>query len=444
MKPGDAIPPQSDLKTGRESALEVKYEDGSSFLLRSDTQVKVILSWKTRSARLLRDFFLSAGRFIAKVREATGGQPLRFRVHTPSAIASVRGTEFRVSVDQKQKTFVEVLKRRVTVDTAKKSIDLVQGEGAMVKNASPLPTRKLLASPDPVDLKKIYNTAPAIAFTKIDGAHAYRVMTARDQQGKQLVRENIIKPGETVILAGLPDGAYYLLTQSIDSIGLEGAPSNVHPFIIRENPLPPIISTAAGVPRLKEKAAIFEWLTVCDADRYHIQIAEDRAFQKVILDNDELKDTTCKVDGLENKPYYFRIRSIAQDEYKGAWSDTLSFTPSPATPTPQTDKTSASTDEMVLKSKSIGEGFIYYFQIAADDKFKEIIIDQKVNKPEIKIQKPKKIGVYFVRTAVIDRSGKIGEFSQPQNFEIKRNIPYKWIGIGGGGGLLLLLLLLTL
>jgi hypothetical protein len=132
LRIGDAVPPQSDLKTGEESTLEVKYEDGSSFLLRSDTQVKIIQTWKTANSRLLRDFFLSAGRFIAKVREATG-QTLRFRVHTPSAIASVRGTEFRVSVDQKQKTFVEVLKRRVTVDTAQKSIDLVQGEGAMVK-----------------------------------------------------------------------------------------------------------------------------------------------------------------------------------------------------------------------------------------------------------------------------------------------------------------------
>jgi hypothetical protein len=63
-------------------------------------------------------------------------------------------------------------------------------------------------------------------------------MTARDQQGKQLVRESIIKPGEVATLAGLPDGTYYLLTQSIDSIGLEGPPSNASSFTIRENPLP--------------------------------------------------------------------------------------------------------------------------------------------------------------------------------------------------------------
>jgi hypothetical protein len=312
----------------------------------------------------------------------------------------------------------------------------------MVKNTSPLPPRKLLASPDPVDLKQNYNSAPVIAFTKIDGARAYRVMTARDQLGKQLVRENIIKPGEVATLAGLPDGTYYLLTQSIDSIGLEGPPSNASPFVIRENPLPPIISTLASGPELKGKAAIFEWLTVDDADRYQIQIAEDRAFQKVILDKNDLTDSTCKVDGLEYKPYYFRIRSLAKDDFQGAWSDPLSFIPSPVTPMSKIDK--ASVEDIILKSKGMGEGFTYHFQIATDNGFKEIMIDRKVNKPELTIQKPKDTGVYFVRTAVIDRSGKAGEFSQPQSFEIKRKIPYKWIGIGGGGGLLLLLLLLTL
>jgi len=441
LRTGDAILPQSKLRTGKESALELKYEDGSSLLLRSDTEVRILAAWKTGTSRLLRDFFLSAGRVIAKVQKATGQSP-RFRVHTPSAIASVRGTEFRVAVDKKQKTFVEVLESRVNVAAGTKSIALAKGEGAVIKEATPpLPPRKLLAPPSPVGLKPVYNTAPAIVLARIDGAKAYRVMVAKDPQGKQLVREDVIKPGETLTAAGLADGAYYLLTQSVDPVGLEGVPSEAYPLAVRENPLPPMIVTLHHEPKAKEKAAILEWLSVSDAARYHLQVSEDQKFQNLILDKSDLTDLTFKADGLENKLRYFRIRSIAKDDYQGAWSDALSFSlPTPA-PASSVDQPAISPEEITLRARSVGEGFTYHIQVAKDDRFNEILIDQKVNKPEITAQKPKDAGVYFVRMAIIDRNGKAGEYSQPQSFKIKKKIPYEWLG-GGGAAILLLLLAL--
>lgn len=439
LKTGDLIPPKSQLKTGDESALEVVYDDGGAFLLRSNTDLGVMNSQKTVTSDMLRDLFLNVGRVISNVREATG-KASRYRVHTPGAIASVRGTDFRVAVDELEKTFTEVMENLVSVSAADKSVELAGGEGTVVKKGEPpLPPRRLPAPPDPVDLKTIYNTEPTISFTMIEGATAYRIMVAKDRQGKHLVREKIIKPQDAFRIAGPADGDYYLSAQSIDAIGLEGIPSLAQPFTIRLNPLPPFIQSPRAGAKIKGNAASFEWLSVGDAMRYHVQIGEDREFTKPAVDKNDLTRLSFKADTLAHKPQYFRISSIAKDGYQGAWSDPLPFELVPMPPIPAAEPPAVSKDEINLRARSAGEGFVYHFQIARDDQFKEMYLDRKEDKPEITIKKPKEAGKYYVRMAAIDRDGDTGEFSAPQSFEIKQRLPYEWFG--GGLGLLIILLL---
>ncbi len=241
---------------------------------------------------------------------------------------------------------------------------MAQREGTLVKkDAPPLPPQKLLPPPAPVELKPVYNTEPAIAFTRIDSARNYRVMIARDRAGKHPLREKIIKPEETFTIAGLADGAYFLLLQSIDPIGLEGLPSDAYPFTIRANPLPPIISSPRDGSRFREKKVALTWLSVSDAVCYHLQIAADQGFRKIVQDKTDLNDSTLKTNGLEYGTYYFRIRSIAKDGYQGTWSDTLSFILAPPPPTPTVEQPIVSKKEIHLRSKSVGEDFTYHFQI---------------------------------------------------------------------------------
>jgi hypothetical protein len=439
LKLGDMVAQKSNLKTGTESALEITFEDGSSFFLRSDTQMGILKAQRVLSSQLVRDLYLGTGRVLTTVKEATGEAP-RFKVRTPSAIASVRGTEFRVAVDEAQKTYTEVMKSLVTVDAARASVDLAQGEGTVVKKGEPpLPPRKLLPPPAPADLRDIFNSAPVIRFSAVEGAEAYRIMAAKDKEGKQLLRDKIIKSGDKITLTGLADGSYYLLTQSIDPIGLEGLSSEAYPFRIRLNPLPPITQTPRDGAKLKGTSAQFQWLSVSDAVRYRVQIAEDREFATVLLDKADLKEATFKTGTLAYKPYFFRVSSIATDDYQGGWSDPLAFTLSAMAPTPSMDQPALSKDEINLKSRSLGEGYTYHFQIAKDKEFKQLIADSKTEKPEITIKKPKDTGTYYVRTAAVDRDGDAGEFSPPQSFEIKERFPYEWVGGFLGVGLLFIL-----
>jgi hypothetical protein len=57
-----------------------------------------------------------------------------------------------------------------------------------------------------------------------------------------------------------------------------------------------------------------------------VQLAEDEGFNKVIENRDDIMVTEYEIAGLNSKAYFFRISSIAKDDYQGEWSDVLSFT----------------------------------------------------------------------------------------------------------------------
>jgi len=440
LRVGDAVPPGSRLKTGDDSALEITFPDGSAVSLKAGTELGIVKAEQTVTSHLFRELYLGIGRVISRIKEATGASS-RYRIRTPSAIASVRGTEFRVAVDKTEKTLAEVVERQVTVAAAKKSVELERGEGTAVeKGRAPLTPRKLLPPPSPTDLKTVYNTAPTVTFGRIEGAGAYRVAVTQDKEGRQLLTEKVIKIGEPFRITGLADGFYFLAAQSVDEMGLEGLASEAHPFRIRVNPMPPITQAPKDGVTTKGKSQDFQWLSVRDAVLYHVQIAGDREFRTIVADRLDVKETTFRTGALEYKPYYFRVSSIAEDGYQGAWSDPLAFTLYPLPPTPAMDQPAVSRDEISLRSRSVGEGYTYRFQIARDSTFQKILEDRKADRPEITIARPKEAGVYYVRIAAIDRDGDAGDYSPPQSFEIKERFPFEWLG--GSLGLVVLFVLL--
>ncbi|MEQ1529607.1 MAG: hypothetical protein ABL925_09840, partial [Methylococcales bacterium] len=76
----------------------------------------------------------------------------------------------------------------------------------------------------------------------------------------------------------------------------------------------------------------------------------------------------------------------------------------------------------------------YQFQIAKDELFKDILIDQQVPQPQLSIPPqpqlsipPQPPGTYYVRIRSIDGDGFIGPFSQAQVLEIPEGGLYYWL-----------------
>jgi hypothetical protein len=71
-----------------------------------------------------------------------------------------------------------------------------------------------------------------------------------------------------------------------------------------------------------------------------------------------------------------------------------------------------------LTWKNAGAGFTYQLQMARDKEFRQILIDEKCNKPEITFPEPAASGAYYIRLKPIGPDGRAGNFSPAQRYEI--------------------------
>jgi hypothetical protein len=437
---GDKVLPGSRIKTHSDSSVEVSFEDGSSFFLKPNTELGLATAQKKITSQWVRYLFLQLGRAITKVQGITGADP-RFKIQTPSSIASVRGTEFRVAVDPEQKTLTEVLNGRVAVDAMEKRVELKGGEGTMVKKGQPpLEPRKLLPPPELLDVRPAYNIPLRFTFKEVPGASSFRIRLAKDKEARYLILEKVIKVNETLKIRDIGAGSYFLVTQSIDDIGLEGPESEPYAVNVRVNPQPPFISEPREGAELRGESAEFKWLKVSDGVKYHVQVAEDKEFERVVEDRNDVLKGSYQTGTLHYKAYYFRVSSIAADGFEGSYSDHLSFSLKQKPPAASPEKPKIDKESLNLRWRNAEQGFRYHFQMARDEKFKDILVDRQLDQPEVTLKKPGEPGTYYVRTSTIESTGYEGDFSPPQSFEIEPKPPRTpWEVLGIWGTLFLLL-----
>ena len=426
----DKITQGNWIRTSVSGAIEISFENQFSFFLRPNTTVKITAARKKSAVYLLYQLFLGVGKAISKIKQSTGKET-RFEIQTPSAVAAVRGTDFRAGVNPDATTRLEVLAGIVGAKAAKQEVKVKAGEGTVIeKDKAPTKPRKLLLPPNPMDLHALYKAMPLeFRFEKVHGASSYRIMLAKDKAFKDVVKNKVIKPRDKLKIVGVGDGTYYLQSRSIDDIGLEGPSLEPVEIKVRVNPLPPFIQSPVDGANYREKILQFQWLKVEKAVGYHFQVAEDRKFNTIIEDRTDVRAISQQIENLDFKTYYFRVSSIASDGYQGIWSDILSFNIIPPPPAPPVDEPQIEKTEIRIRWRSLGGGMTYHFQMAKDEAFKKILVDDKLAEPEITLQKPKNFGTYYIRTSAIDTEGYEGDFSEAQTFEVKNEFPFLPAGI---------------
>lgn len=93
----------AEVKTGRDGWVSLAFPDGSALTLANDSHFEVhLLEYHRGGQWRSRAFSLLAGRMWARVSEKFGAQS-QCKVHTPSSVAAVRGTQFYVMYDPANK-----------------------------------------------------------------------------------------------------------------------------------------------------------------------------------------------------------------------------------------------------------------------------------------------------------------------------------------------------
>jgi FecR-like protein len=106
---GTALAPETKIDTKKGSLL-LDLQDGSQVLVKANSHV-ILKSPNEGKGYWLE---LLIGKINAKVQKRLGNAP-SFRMGTPTAVITVRGTRFTVDVDKKQRTHVEVYEGLVEV-----------------------------------------------------------------------------------------------------------------------------------------------------------------------------------------------------------------------------------------------------------------------------------------------------------------------------------------
>jgi hypothetical protein len=300
------------VRTGHEGFATLELADGSHVSISQDGMVEI---GKLRQTVLTgasdRVIELQHGEVDSEVTHATKKDD-RFQIRSPSVVAGVRGTRFRVNYDAgQQQTAVEVLDGAVGVDPGgapapapgvplQASEQLVSAHFGNVSGASGAIGAPIQLLPAPA----LNDPGKTVAFDLVPDSHAagYRVQIARDADLLDLIRD-LPMSAPQVDFGDLRDGTYFVRISAIDHNGLEGLPQT-YGFERRQLGL-----TASATPRPGTRDYTFRWFASRPGveTRFRFVLAATPDLRNPILDRPDLPAGEIVVTDLPHGVYYWTV-----------------------------------------------------------------------------------------------------------------------------------------
>ena len=88
---------------------------------------------------------------------------------------------------------------------------------------------------------------------------------------------------------------------------------------------PPVINSPENTATAIPYSGSIEWTSSSGAVRYHLQVASDSTFNKIIMDDESLNENTYPYNLLANTTYYCRVKALNDTNYS-QWSNVSQFT----------------------------------------------------------------------------------------------------------------------
>ncbi|WP_428983519.1 FecR domain-containing protein [Paraburkholderia phymatum] len=306
------------VRTGHDGFVTLELDDGSHLSVPQGSTIEIgTLRQTVLTGSQDRVIDLRQGEVDSEVTHATKKDD-RFQIRSPSVVAGVRGTRFRVSYDGgEQSTAVAVLDGAVGVDAARlpprapgvplqASTQLIGAKFGSVTRATggvgaPV---ALLPAPALAEPGKVQD-AKDVSFDIVpsDKARAYRVQIARDADLFDLIRDQRVNAPHASF-EDLPDGNYFVRIASIDDIGLEGLPQ-IYAFERRQFAL-----DASAGQRAGSRDFEFRWLSASRPGvetRFRFVLATTDDLREPIVDRTDLAAGQIVVSDLPPGVYYWTV-----------------------------------------------------------------------------------------------------------------------------------------
>jgi hypothetical protein len=279
LKKDDLLVSGDSLNIGKNSLVKLLLADGSKVDIQPNSNLSIQDSYQyVGKETFVTNLKLVKGRTqVSANPEHVLGNTLK--VQTPSAVAAVRGTQFRVTADESL-SLQETLEGRVAFSASGQEVLLAKGYGSVAeKNKVPLAPIQLPGAVDVSALPKLFeHNSAEFDFPAQQGVAAWTGQLALDEDFTQILNEQTTQAGK-LIFADLTDGQYYLKLRTQDQHGLQGVDAT-HVFHVKALPPEPLLELVepldgAVIPLAPTDLS---WTPVPMATSYLIQVARDINF----------------------------------------------------------------------------------------------------------------------------------------------------------------------
>ena len=347
LQAGDRLAAGASLSTAANSSATLRFADDSVAVLQPGARmtldtVSVYAGGGMVDTRLrLQQGRLDVG---ANPRRTPGS---RLQVITPSAVAAVRGTRFRIAAEPRV-TREETLEGEVGLAAAGQRVAVMAGRGGRGEAGKPpRPPAALLPAPDVSALPRRVETLPLrFALPALPGAVSWLGQiasraggspgagaagepAAEAQFGPLLLEHASAAP--RLSFADLPDGRYLLRVRAADALGLQGRDA-VHAFELDARPFAPLLRTPGA--RVRSAQPALQWSAVVGATAYQVELARDAAFEQMLLAERTTATRLAPPGELTPGAYHWRVASIEADE-QGPFSPPQRFVYDPLPGAPE-------------------------------------------------------------------------------------------------------------
>ncbi len=328
---GVKLPIGSELTTGN-GRVKVSFADGSSMILAPNSHLQLDTLSSFESTGMV-DSAVRLSRGSVKTRVVKREPKSRFRTITPSAVAAVRGTEYRVSSinhetnnSEKITTIVEVYNGLVDVNAENTTRSVSGGYGVITMHGhAPLEPVPLLEKPVFLPLEEHQFLPATIQWQVVNLAAGYQLdiysNQGIDDQTEILVEQRMTNE-TSLTINNLTLGCYRLNLRGIDNSGLQGLPASKRLCLKRRIDTPALED--ATINRIENNRVKITWPEATGADRYRIQIAEDPDF-KLIRDTIEASDASYSFD--ESGVIFIRVQALGEEGEHSPFSPSLRWEP---------------------------------------------------------------------------------------------------------------------
>ena len=304
----------------------------------------------------------------------------RFEIRTPSAVAAVRGTEFRLRTDDSG-TQIEVTEGHVEFAHAHGSQTIRAGEGARVSNNSAImATKKLYDAPKRAFNAKSVGELPVkLSWEPMPGAKSYQYELRIDAPEGNIVQSQELASPE-IELDNVQNGEYQIAMRAVDKEGFEGLDDTAALTVKLDGDTPNLqMPINSSIVRTEDLA--FSWTLGKIETKSKLQVASDRDFVDLVFEEKFHPETeTTLPNVLDPGVYYWRVVGLSEQHIE-AVSDARKVSVRGVMPTVKILSVNYVENQVGLFWNSVKAANGYILQISDSNSFLRIIREETISKP---------------------------------------------------------------